>query len=333
MLSRVADALYWMTRYLERAENISRFLEVNWYLTLDQPQNGCQEWSALIRITGDAELFLDRYSGFSDQNVTSFLMFDTSYPHSIISCLRAARENARSVREIISKDLWEQINDFYHIVESGSQRPHAIYANPYEFCHQIRMRGMMLGGISNETMNHSEGWHFSRVGRFLERADKTSRILDVKYFILLPDVSYVGTAYDDVQWGALLRATSGLGAYRQRHGRIYPSNVVEFLMFDREFPRSILFSLTAAQASLNCINGTPPGAFQDKAEQLLGKLCAEMAYMDIGSVFKTGLHEFTDHLQMDINHVNDAISEIYFGYEFEPKSIPENQAQEGKSNE
>jgi uncharacterized alpha-E superfamily protein len=320
-----------MTRYLERAENISRYIDVNWHLTLDQPQDGCQEWSALIRVTGDTDLFLQRYDGFSDQSVISFLMFDTNYPHSIISCLRAARENARSVREIISRDLWEQINDFYHLVEDASQSPHAIYANPYEFCHQIRMRGMMLGGISNETMNHGEGWHFSRLGRFLERADKTSRILDVKYFILLPDVSYVGTAYDDVQWGALLGATGGLNAYRQRHGRIYPSNVAEFLLFDRAFPRSILYSLTAAQTSLNSINGTPAGSYHDRAEQLLGKLCAELAYMDMKTVFKIGLHEFTDHLQLDINHINDAIAEIFFGYE--PVASPSDQEQDGIGNE
>ena len=318
MLSRVADALYWMARYLERAENISRFLEVNWHLTLDQPQSGCEEWSALVRITGDIDLFLQRYNGFSDQNVTSFLLFDTAYPHSVISCLRAARENARSVREIISRDLWEQINDFYHLVESASQNPRIIYATPYDFCHQIQMRGMMMVGIGNETMNRGEGWHFCRMGRFLERADKTSRILDVKYFILLPDVSYVGTAYDDVQWGALLRATDGLNAYRQRYGRISPSNVVDFLIFDRVFPRSILFSLAAAQFSLHTINGTSPGSFHDAGEQLLGKLCAKLAYMDIGAVFEIGLHEFTDHLQMDINQVNNALSQIFFGYDPEP---------------
>ncbi len=314
MLSRVADALYWMTRYLERAENISRFVEVNWHLTLDQPQNGCQEWAALVRITGDTDLFLQRYDGFDRRSVVSFLLFDRAYPHSVLSCLRAARENARTVREIISNDLWEQVNDFYHLVVDASQHPDALFVNPQDFCKQISLRGMMLGGIGNETMIHGEGWHFSRVGRFLERADKTSRILDVKYFILLPNVRYVGTAYDDVQWGALLRANSGLNAYRQRHGRIYPANVADFLIFDREFPRSILFSLNAALSSLSSISGTPPGTFSNKAEQRLGRLCAELAYTDIAAVFDTGLHEFTDHLQVDINLVNDAIGAVFFGY-------------------
>ena len=329
MLSRVADALYWMARYLERAENITRYIDVNWHLALDQPKNGCEEWSALVQVTGDTAPFLERYNSYSEENVSFFLMFDTKYPHSVISCLRAARENARSVREIISTDLWEQINAFFHLVERAGQNPKGVSANPNEFCQQIRLRGMMINGVYDNTMNHGEGWHFSRLGRFLERADKTSRILDVKYFILLPDVGHVGTAYDDVQWGALLRATGGLNAYRQLYGRIVPANVAEFLLFNRRFPRSVLFSLTTALNSLNAINGTPAGTYQDKAEQLLGKLCAEQAYMDISTVFDAGLHQFTDHLQIDINHVNDAISQIFFGYGFDA----ERQSQEGSARE
>ncbi|MGD8835363.1 MAG: alpha-E domain-containing protein [Desulfobacteraceae bacterium] len=330
MLSRVADALYWMARYLERAENISRYIDVNWHLGLDQPKNGCEDWSALVQVTGDTAPFLERYNSYTEEYVTFFLMFDTDYPHSVISCLRAARENARSVREIISADLWEQINAFYHLVESAGRNPKGVSVNPNEFCNQIRLRGMTINGVYDDTMNHGEGWHFSRLGRFLERADKTSRILDVKYFILLPDARPVGTAYDDVQWGALLRATGGLNAYRQIYGRIAPANVGEFLLFARRFPRSVLFSLTAALNSLNAINGTPAGTYQDKAEQLLGKLCAEISYMDISTVFKSGLHQFTDQLQIDINHVNDAVSQIFFGYGFdaEQKQVQEEVARE-----
>ena len=330
MLSRVADALYWMARYLERAENISRYIDVNWHLALDQPKNGCDEWNALVQVTGDTVPFLERYNSYSEENVTFFLMFDTDYPHSVISCLRAARENARSVREIISADLWEQINASYHLVESAGRNPKGVSVNPNEFCQQIRLLGMLINGIYDDTMNHGEGWHFSRLGRFLERADKTSRILDVKYFILLPDVRHVGTAYDDVQWGALLRATGGLNAYRQIYGRIVPANVAEFLLFDRRFPRSVLFSLTTALNSLNAINGTQAGTYQDKAEQLLGKLCAEQAYLDVSTVFESGLHEFTDRLQVDINLVNDAVSQIFFGYGFDAE---QKQAQKGTARE
>ena len=248
MLSRVADALYWMARYLERAQNIARFIDVNWHLTLDQPKNGCQEWRALVQVTGDSDLFLERYNAFSEENVTAFLMFDTGYPHSVISCLRAARENARGVRDILSIDLWEQINSFYHLVEQAGKNPARVSVNPNEFCQQIRLRGMMIDGITDGTMNHGEGWHFTRLGRFLERADKTSRILDVKYFILLPDTSYVGTAIDDVQWVALLRATGGYSAYRQRYGRISPANVAEVRRFSTS---NWLISLATLRDSTN----------------------------------------------------------------------------------
>lgn len=314
MLSRVADSLYWMSRYLERSENISRFIDVNWHLSLDQPSDGSQEWSALISATGDVDLFLKTSGNFSKENVISFLIFDTSYPNSIISCLRVARENARTVRDIISTDMWEQINAFYHFVEQAGKYQLPVYENPNAFCEQVRLRLMTIGGITSETMLHGEAWHFIRLGRYLERADKTSRILDVKYFTLLPNIDYVGTAYDDVQWAALLRATGGLESYRQRCGRIQPNRVAEFLVFDRQFARSILRCLNAAQTSLHEITGTPPGTYRNAAEQRLGALCAELGFMDIAHVFEMGLHEFTDQLQLKINRVNDIIAVTFFGY-------------------
>ncbi|WP_373500188.1 alpha-E domain-containing protein [Desulfococcus sp.] len=317
MLSRVADTLYWMSRYLERSENISRFIDVNWHLSLDQPSDGSQEWSALISATGDGALYLKAHQNFSKENVISFLIFDTDYPNSIISCLRAARENARTVRDIISTDMWEQINSFYHFVEKTGKYQLSVYENPNAFCEQVRLRLMTIGGITSETMLHGDAWHFIRLGRYLERADKTSRILDVKYFTLLPNLAYVGTAYDDVQWAALLRATGGLESYRQRCGRIQPNRVAEFLVFDRQFARSILRCLNAAQASLHEITGTPQGTYQNVAEQRLGALCAELGFMDIEHVFGMGLHEFTDQLQLKINRVNDTIALTFFGYVFE----------------
>lgn len=317
MLSRVADTLYWMSRYLERSENISRFIDVNWHLTLDQPSSGFQEWTPLVSATGDNDLFLKQYDSFTKENVISFLMFDTAYPNSIISCLRAARENARTVRDTISTDMWEQINAFYHFVEKTGKYQFPVYENPNEFCQQIQLRLMTIGGITSETMLHGDAWHFTRLGRYLERADKTSRILDVKYFTLLPNMDYIGTAYDDVQWAALLRATGGLEAYRQRCGRIVPNSVAEFLVFDRQFARSILRCLNVAQTALHEITGTPQGTYRNPAEQRLGALCAEMAFMDIEHVFEMGLHEFTDQLQLKINHVSNAIAETFFGYDFE----------------
>lgn len=315
MLSRVAEAIYWMSRYLERAENIARFIDVNWHMSLDhRPNREFNQWAPLVKVTGDEEDFAERYDVASKENVIRFLTLDTEYSNSIISCLRAARENARTVREIIPVELWEQINTFHHMVENIEGTEENIFDNPYDFCDQVKLRGMMLGGIANDTMNHGEEWHFFRLGRLLERADKTSRILDVKYFILLPDVNYVGTAYDDTQWAALLRTTDALNAYRQRFGRISPEQVVEFLMLDRNFPRAILYCLLKAQQSLHSITESPLNSFHNPAEQTLGKLCGKFTYLSPESIMKRGLHEFTDHFQTDLNDVGGAIAETFFGY-------------------
>ncbi len=321
MLSRVAEAIYWMSRYLERAENMARFLEVNWHMSLDhRPEKEFYQWEPLVSVTGDRAVFAEHYQQSTKQNVINFLSLDTDYPHSIISCLRAARENARTVREIISNELWEQINMFHHTVEEVAANPENLYINPYEFCHDVKLRGMLLGGIANDTLAHSEGWHFFRLGRFLERADKTSRILDVKYFILLPDVNYVGTAYDDIQWAALLRTTDALNAYRQHYGRITPRQVVKFLMLGRDFPRAILHCLLKGQQSLHSISGSSVGTFTNKAERALGHLVAQLSYTSTDDIFDKGLHEFTDQLQTEMNEVDNAIAESFFGVTFQAQA-------------
>jgi uncharacterized alpha-E superfamily protein len=161
-------------------------------------------------------------------------------------------------------------------------------------------------------MTHGEAWHFCQLGRMLERADKTSRILDVKYFILLPKVSDVGTPFDDIQWLALLRSASALEMYRQRHGRISPPNVVNFLVLDREFPRAVLHCLTRANESLHSISGTVTGSYSNIAERRLGQLRAELAYTQADDVISGGLHEFVDSLQSRLNLIGDAIHDSFF---------------------
>jgi len=314
MLSRVAEAVYWMSRYLERAENTARFLEVNWYMSLDEaPGQEFQQWKPLVQVTGDNEIFAERYDQPTMQNVIKFLTLDTEYPNSIIACLRAARENARTVRDIISTELWEQINILHHMIEGLANNPNTLINNPYDFCHDVKLRGMLLGGTANDTMNHTEPWHFFRLGRVLERADKTSRILDVKYFILLPDINYVGTAYDDIQWAALLRTTDALSAYRQHYGRITPRQIADFLILGRNFPRSILHCLLKAQQSLHSIADTSIDCAHNKAERRLGQVVAKLSFIDAEDIFQQGLHEFTDQLQTEMNDIDIAIAETFFG--------------------
>src|ERR1017187_3014573 len=256
MLSRVADSIYWMSRYIERAENVARFIDVNLNLMLDLPAGSTQQWWPLVDTTGDHEEFTRRYGAATQQSVMQFLTFDADNPNSILSCLRAARENARSVREIISSEMWEQLNKFYLMVTSAVASPEVL-EDPHEFFNGVRMSSHLFAGVAEATMTHGEAWHFSRLGRMLERADKTSRILDVKYFILLPTIADVGTTVDDLQWAAVLRSASAFEMYRKTHGRIGPRRVVEFLLLNAEFPRAIHHCLIASRESVHAISGTP----------------------------------------------------------------------------
>jgi uncharacterized alpha-E superfamily protein len=176
-------------------------------------------------------------------------------------------------------------------------------------------------------MTHGEGWHFCRLGRKLERADKTSRILDVKYFLLLPAAHDVGTTVDDVQWAAVLRSASAFEMYHKRHGRISPARIVEFLLLDREFPRAINYCLTAARESVHAISGTPAGMFRSPVERVLGLLCSELAYAQIDDIMAAGLHEYLDELQTKMNQVGQHIQEAFFAAGVAP-SAPAKLAQQ-----
>jgi uncharacterized alpha-E superfamily protein len=262
-------------------------------------------------ITGDDVAFKNRYDAITKENVVEFLTFDEQNPNSILSCLRAARENARGVREIISAEMWEHINMFYLMVKGGGTLDDVL-DNPHAFFERVNVSGQQFWGVTDVTMTHGEAWHFCRLGRMLERADKTSRLLDVKYFILLPKVSDVGTPFDDIQWLALLRSASALEMYRQRHGRISPGNVVDFLILDREFPRAVLHCLTNANESLHAISGTPAGGFCNPAERRLGQLRAELAYTQADDVIAGGMHEFVDRLQTRLNQIGESIYDCFF---------------------
>lgn len=313
MLSRVADSIYWLTRYVERAENVARFIDVNVILLLDSPVGVTQQWEPLILTTGDRDLFKQGYGQATAENVIQFLAFDESYPNSIISCLRAARENARSVREIISSEMWEQVNDFYFMVRDAAQEPQT--SDLSNFFLQVKMASHLFSGIMDATMSHNEGWHFGQIGRMLERADKTARILDVKYFILLPSVKDVGTPLDELQWIALLKSASGYEMYRKRQHRITPQEVASFLLLDREFPRSIQFCLLEAERSLLQITGGTPGTWRNPAERALGKLRAELDYITMEEVMHTGLHEFLDAIEIRLNELGEQIFDTFFALE------------------
>lgn len=311
MLSRVADSVYWLGRYIERAENVARFIDVNLQLSLDLSGSYGEQWEPLVRTTGDQNSFQERHDEATRENVIQFLTFDEQNPNSILSCLRFARENARSVREFISSEMWEQVNTFFLMVNAARQDGRAV-TSPHDFYSEVKNASHLFRGIADATLTHNEGWHFARLGALLERADKTTRILDVKYFLLLPSVSHVGSAHDDIQWAALLRSASAFEMYRKRFGRISPPHVVEFLLLDRELPRAVQFCLTKADQSLHAITGTPAATFRNAAEQRLGQVNAELSFAQVEDIIKFGLHEFLDGLQTKLNHVGDAIFETFF---------------------
>jgi uncharacterized alpha-E superfamily protein len=311
MLSRVADSIYWMSRYVERAENVARFIEVNLQLMLDGSSGEGQQWEPLVNTTGDYELFNKRFDSATQQNVIHFLTFDAENPNSIFSCVRAARENARTIREIISSEMWLQLNKFYLMVTAAADSSSA-HINPHEFFTEVKNASHLFNGLAAATMTRGEPWHFYQMAMMLERADKTSRILDVKYFILLRSVQDIGTPFDDIQWAAVLRSASAFEMYRKRHGRIAPKSIVEFLLLDREFPRAIHFCLLTARDSLHAISGTPSGTFRHPPEKLLGQLCSDLSFTSIDEVINSGLHEYLDDLQTRMNQVGAGIHEAFF---------------------
>ena len=313
MLSRVADSVYWMSRYVERAENVARFIDVNFQLMLDEAGGEDRQWQPLVNTSGDHEDFNKRYGTASQENVIKFLTFDCANPNSILSCLRKARENARTVREIISSEMWLQINRSFLKVNAAAEASNWL-DSANEFFSEVKEASHLFTGITDATMAHNEAWHFCRLGRMLERADKTSRMLDVKYYILLRSTDDVGSAFDDIQWAAVLRSASAFEMYRKRHGRISPHGVVEFLILDREFPRAIQFCLVAARDSLHAISGTPLGTFRYPPERLLGQLCSDLSFANLEEIIAHGLHEYLDDLQTKVNAVGAGIYETFFAF-------------------
>lgn len=310
MLSRVADSIYWMSRYVERVENIARFIDVTLNMILDQPESSINPWQPLVSTTGDQEWFRGKYPVANEETVIRFLTTDCDYPGSILSSLRFARENARSVRETISSEMWEHLNQFYYMVREAADGNEPLESSS-DFFHEVKMASHLFQGLTDATMSHNEGWHFARLGRMLERADKTTRILDVKYFLLLPALQDVDTPVDDLQWSAVLRSVSGLEMYRKKHHGITPHRVLEFLVLDRDFPRAVHHCIQSADESLRAIAGTSTETANNPAQQRIGELRAELEYGSVEEIVRNGLHEFLDRLQTKINDVDNAIYATY----------------------
>jgi len=313
VLSRVGDAIYWASRYVERAENVARFIEVNLNSMLETPILQRTSWRPLVMTTGDQEYFDRSHSETNAEAVAWFLTFDPTYPNSILSSLAQARDNARTVREIISREMWQELNEFYLMVKQASRDPFRV-GEMGDFLRKVKLSGIHYEGVTNATLSRGEAWSFARLGRLLERADKTSRILDVKYYALLPAPALSDAVLDQAGWGALLNSVSALQMYRQHHHVTNPADVARFLLLNRQFPRSILYCVSEAQLSLHAITGTPLKSSAHRGERLLGRLQANLSYTSIEDVMEQGLHQYIDWLQRSLNDVGEAIQTGFFGY-------------------
>lgn len=310
MLSRVADSIYWMERYLERADNTARFLDVNKSLSLDFEANTTL-WESLVQTSGSVDLYNKLYSNFDPENVVNYLTFDENNPNSILNCLRCARDNARSIRDCISEGMWEVVNSMYFLIKDN-QNNKWVLQEPTEMIHTLKLRRMTYIGLMNNTMLLQEAFHHACIGKYLERADMTSRILDVKYYTILPPYAQVGSAIDTNQWAALLESTDSQEMYLKEMGTISPKKVASFLIFCKYCPRSIFYCLTKAQFSLHEISNVPVGTYKLKSERMIGKMCSSMSYITVADVIMAGLHEYLDDVQTKITRISKYISEEYY---------------------
>ncbi len=310
MLSRVADSLYWINRYLERAENISRFLEVSEAMALDCPPGSAEPWLPLLEATGDRGSFDKSYPAATPRDVLHFLLLDRKNPNGIVSCIAMARENSRQIRDVITTEMWEQINDLHWSLQDGE----AIWSEPVQEQLRIIRKGCQIFyGITDATLSRDLSWLFSQLGRLIERADKTSRILDVKYFLLLPRPEDVGGVLDELQWITLLRSVGAYQMYRQSMQQaIKPRSVARFLLLDPIFPRSVRFCLQGISDTLQQIQTQPVQGPPDDLDCLRGQLLARWSYVRIDSLIESGLHEAIDQLQRDLNRLHVLIQHRYF---------------------
>ena len=315
MLSRVADSCFWLSRYIERAESNARILDVNMQLLLDfEDQNPSmieRHWQPVLATLEDQELYNKLYDSTTPEGVMEFVTFERKNPNAIANCIGAARENARTVREQISSEMWEQINRTHLYLRDGQARSD-FSESPIDFYRRLVDRLHAFQGTSDATMTHGEGWDFLQTGKYLERTDSTSRVLDIKYHLLLPMGEKVGGHVDITQWMAVLRSCSAMEAYLKVYaGQVSAWEVAEFLILHDEFPRSIRFCADHLDQALHRISGCELSHFSNEAERQSGMLRSSLSYTTISSVFEAGLHQFLDQTQLRLIEIAGSIASSY----------------------
>ncbi len=315
MLSRVADSLYWMSRYLERAEHTARLVDVQLNQMLDQAGGDTNlRWERLLRSLRIAQRpeEIDAYS------VTRVVTFDTENSSSIVSCIAAARENARQVREQISSEMWEQLNRLYLQVKQASMEQ-IWYAEPHRFLNGVKENVYLFQGITDATMSHSEGWHFIRVGRFLERAIATTSLLDTHfsaYMIESPEDE--SEPVDYLSWVGLLRSCASFEAYCKVYTAVIrPANIAEFLLLSAEMPRSVRFACAMMQTALQAIARSTNARNPGRVERLTGRLRASLDYYQIDEILGGDMHEYLEGIQKLCGQIHSGLYQSYIAYPIE----------------
>jgi uncharacterized alpha-E superfamily protein len=314
MLSRIADSLFWIGRYMERAEDIARILDVNYYMLLEGSHGPYRlRWEPLVVISGEHERFFEVCPEANPQSVFDFLGFREDNPNSIVQCITNARENARTIRDRISREMWEDLNGLY--LEVTRARVDEVMATgPHRFCTLVKFGSHRFHGVSQATLLRDEGWQFLQAGQALERAEMTARIVDVQYHSLVEGLPGVGEP-DYHQWMAVLKSVAAYEFYRRLyHSRIEPEKVAELLVLHPRHPRSIRFSIGTLQNALGAISGVGPDGCANEAERLVGRLHDTLKYDRIADIFGRGLHPFLAELQRTCRTIGEDIARSYFYY-------------------
>ena len=304
MLGRTANGLFWMFRYLERSENTARLIDAGLRMSLTRDLvTAEEEWRSVIETSGQRASYENKHGTYTGMQAWNFLLRDKENPASVRNMLGLVRSNARLARSVISGELWEAINESWMQIDEILSKPLS-QNNVGEAVAMVRQAGTLAHGAMAGTLLRDETFHFARAGTFLERADSIARILDMKYYLLLPSLSYVGSSLDTGQWDNILRSVSGDRAYRYIHGGLIDARrIVEFLVLDDRFPRSLAFCHSALRenlAALAKLHGR-----EGTSNELMRDSDTRLADVSVEQIFEVGLHQFL----VDFNNTNASIAQ------------------------
>lgn len=320
MLSRVADSLYWMSRYLERAEHTTRLLDVNLNLMLDESADSAERrWQRVLQSLGSPKNVKWEGDAFA---LTRFLTFDPASRSSVLGCIVAARENARHVREQISTEMWQRLNSLYLQVTRPEMQSdmHAEallreHEAPTEFLAQVMEAVHQFQGVTDSTMSHGEGWQFIQVGRYMERASATTLLLEAYQDELWREHEHVRDGNEYLEWMGLLRSATAFEAYCKVYtADLSPEWILEFLLLDVDFPHSLRFSIDSMQRALQAVEHVSGGARSDKLSRISGRLRAKLSYSSVDEIMDGGVIAYLSQVQRLCSEIHKAIYELYVDY-------------------